>query len=44
MLALIVTCLGLLVYCLIAESRIKKANVRINELCERLRKEGISSE
>jgi len=44
MLALIVTCVGLLAYCIIAESRIKKANIRINELCERLRKEGISSD
>ena len=44
MLALIVTCVGLLAYCIICENRIKKANVRINELCERLRKEGISSE
>lgn len=44
MLALIVTCIGLLIYCFIAESRIKKANQRITELCDTLRKEGISSE
>lgn len=44
MVALLITCIALLIYSVIAERRLSQAYRHINKLRERLKKEGIADE
>ena len=41
MLALIITCLGLFIYSILAEKRLRTANAEITRLREKMKKEGV---